>query len=226
MLIDCHLHTSRYSPCSRLGPFQACELALERGLEALVITEHQIQWTPQEIKELQGFFPDVSLYSGLEVTLEQGVDVVVITRNQSLEIDFGIPLEEMLAILGPDRQASFLFLAHAFRWTRIRTPGMDQVLAEVDGLEMSSVNILAGQCHRREGRYLPDPLQEYEQAREDFKLIPVYNTDAHMELAVGSIANRLPSGSPPVDETGLAALLKASLPQEHQNRKLLGKILS
>ncbi len=225
MLIDCHLHTSRYSPCSNLSPFQACELALERGLQALVITEHQIQWSPQEIKELQRFFPDIALYSGLEVTLEQGTDVVIITRNQSLELDPGIPLQEVLSVLGPDREASFIFLAHAFRWTRIRTPGMDQVLAEVDGIEMSSVNILAGQCHPHEGRFLPDPFPEYDQARRDYDLIPVYNTDAHMDLAVGTIANQLPHTTPPADEIGLARLLRTSLPLEHQNRKLLATIL-
>jgi len=226
MLIDCHLHTSRYSSCSRLDPFEACELALKRGLDALVITEHQIQWTPQEVRELQGFFPELALYSGLEVTLEEGVDVVVITRNQGLEVDFGLPLQEVLSLLGPDRASSFLFLAHAFRWTRIRTPGMDQVLAEMDGMEMSSVNILAGQCRLVQDRFLPDALEDYEQALEDFNLIPVYNTDAHMGLAVGSIVNEIPQTSQPDDETELAALLKESRPEERQNRKLLSKILS
>jgi histidinol phosphatase-like PHP family hydrolase len=81
MLIDCHLHTTRYSPCSHLRPYDACALASQRGLDALVITEHQIQWNKKEIKELQQDFPELKLYSGVEVTLREGLDLVITKRQ-------------------------------------------------------------------------------------------------------------------------------------------------
>lgn len=226
MLIDCHLHTSRYSPCSRLEPATACSLALRRGLDALVITEHQLQWTAAEIRELQAAFPDLRLYSGLEITLEEGFDLVVITGGGGMELSVGCPLSRVLKALSTCREESFLFLAHAFRWTEERSASMERVLDHVDGLEMNSVNILGLPAAGGKGRY-PARLEHlYTAVAEERRLVPLFNSDAHEGRAVGSLANRLEGVDPPEDEAALARLLKKSRPQEHQNPGLLRRLLA
>ena len=225
MRIDCHLHTNRYSPCSSLDPATACSCALERGLDSLVITEHSIQWSPSEIRELQQQFPKLQLYSGLEVSLAEGCDVVVITPQRGLILPFGTSLEELLQAVSSSRSESFLFLAHAFRWTDELSNGLERVLEHMDGLEMNSTNILDPKPPRRAGRF-PARLQGlYESLQKAWQLVPLFNSDAHASQTVGSLANDLDGFQPPADESGLAELLKQHSPQEHQNLKLLKRLV-
>ena len=63
--IDLHTHTRRYSLCSILSPDKLCEVAVARGLNALVITEHHHQWSKDEIAVLQARHPAIKLYAGV-----------------------------------------------------------------------------------------------------------------------------------------------------------------
>ena len=38
--VDLHIHTSRYSPCSRIDPGDLVQTATKTGLDTIVITEH------------------------------------------------------------------------------------------------------------------------------------------------------------------------------------------
>lgn len=226
MLIDCHLHTSRYSPCSGLEPATACSLALQRGLDALVITEHQMQWTAAELDELQGEFPGLRIYSGLEVSLAEGCDIVIITATRGLTFPYGVSLDMVLRELFSRHEESFLFLAHAFRWTEERSAQMERVLDSVDGLEMNSVNILRPYPDRLDGLYRPKLQRLYESVQLEHKLVPLYNSDAHSPQAVGSLASAIDGSVPPQSETELAALLKLSHPREHQTPRLLRRLMA
>jgi hypothetical protein len=224
MRIDCHVHTTRYSPCSRLSPYKACSLALERGLQALVITEHHQQWHPGEIREMRNDFPGLSIYSGLEVSLAEGFDVVVITRNQGLEIPPGLPCNEVFTQWIKDAEC-FAFLAHAFRWGGERTKDLSLVLPYVHGLEMNSLNILEGQHAKDNRKYVPLRAQLYDELRQEHSLVPLYNSDAHLEAAVGCLANDISCPAAPEDEAELIELLKSSTPVEFQNEKRLAALL-
>jgi len=226
MLIDCHVHTSRYSPCSVLEPASACRLAVQRGLAALVITEHQVQWTESELRELQREFPDLILYSGLEVTLAEGFDVVIITEARGLTFPFGAPMAQVLDRLSAFREESFLFLAHAFRWTEKRSELMERVLDHMDGLEMNSVNIVGVRADRESGLYPPRLPELYQTVQHERGLIPVYNSDAHSPQAVGSLASDIDGAAPPKGGAGLADLLKHSEPRQHQTAALLRGLIA
>ncbi len=53
MLIDLHVHTTRYSAsCSALHPSDLIRAAGSRGLGGVVLSEHHGQWTPAEIAAL------------------------------------------------------------------------------------------------------------------------------------------------------------------------------
>ena len=76
--IDLHTHTNIYSGCSILAPERLCELALERGLNGLAITEHHYQWQQSELAALQARFPALKLYAGVEISCLDGRDYVVL----------------------------------------------------------------------------------------------------------------------------------------------------
>lgn len=84
MLIELHCHTNRYSSCSVLDPVRAVVRAREMGLWGLVITEHQVLWSPQEL-------------DALRLEAEVG-DAFVLLAAQEVETDLGHVL-----VVGADR---------------------------------------------------------------------------------------------------------------------------
>ncbi|MCF8086228.1 MAG: PHP domain-containing protein [Desulfohalobiaceae bacterium] len=226
MRIDCHLHTSRYSACSRLDPDTACKRALERGLDAVVITEHQRQWPAEDLAALRRRHPVLTLYNGFEATLENGVDLVVLSEDRGIEVPFGLSTEKFFTSERLDWERSYVFIAHLFRWSTVPPYGLEDLIPFIHGLEMNSVNILRGQFQVRKGRYAPEAGASYRRTRDRFGLQGLFNSDAHDPAAVGSIANEIPCPRPPASEAELASLLKGSTPGEYQDPALLRDLLA
>jgi len=97
--IDLHVHTSRYSPCSRIDPARLVNQAQRAGLDGLVITEHNRQWPQEELDELvtRSQAPGFILFSGLEYTSTQG-DVLIygLTPEQADVFQPGLEPEEVV----------------------------------------------------------------------------------------------------------------------------------
>lgn len=218
--LDCHVHTCRYSTCSSMSPEEACSAALARGLDALVLTEHHRQWRPRELETLRRAFPGLALYTGAEITLAEGHDVVVVGDAARLELAPGCPLADLDRAIAPVRKQVFTFVAHAFRWADTVTPEAEAVFRWADGLEMNSINILRSAWRRREGRLEPENADLYAAASSDYGLLPLFNSDAHHVSAVGCIAGELP-GQPPDDVSGLALLLRNAMQTQIQNSSCL-----
>lgn len=218
--IDCHVHTSRYSACSSMSPEEACATALQRGLDALVLTEHHRQWRERELEALRRAFPGLILYTGAEITLAEGHDVVVVGDATRLELAPGCPLADLERAIAPVREQFFAFVAHAFRWADAIDPEAEAVFRWVDGLEMNSINILRSAWRRREGRLEPENAELYAAAASDYGLTPLFNSDAHHVSAVGCIAGELP-GRPPDDVSGLALLLRRATQTQIQDASCL-----
>jgi hypothetical protein len=74
LVIDLHLHTRRYSKCSRIDPSGLIAQAVRAGLDGLVITEHHHQWLQEELDELvlTSGHPGFLVLSGFEYTSSQG----------------------------------------------------------------------------------------------------------------------------------------------------------
>ena len=53
MLIDLHVHTTAYSGCAKSTPHEMLERATEIGLDAIVITEHNVVWPEERVAALQ-----------------------------------------------------------------------------------------------------------------------------------------------------------------------------
>ena len=71
MLIDMHTHTSVFSTDSNLLPHEALERAAERGLDGVIITEHDVLWPADRTTRLAEQIGIVVL-PGIEVTTELG----------------------------------------------------------------------------------------------------------------------------------------------------------
>lgn len=71
MRFDLHTHTRVHSDCSKLTPEELVVRAKEIGLDGIVITEHDAQWSPEAIAELAERSGLVIL-TGMEVSTELG----------------------------------------------------------------------------------------------------------------------------------------------------------
>lgn len=223
-LIDCHVHTSCYSPCSRLFPELACQRALAQGLDGLVLTEHQIQWPLADLAVLRRNYPNLALYSGLEVTLAEGFDVVCLIPEVDMVLPYGLGILELNRHLAPFGEETFCFLAHPFRFLEQWDPDIDRLVPFVQGVEMNSVNILRGQACWDQNRLAPCKQALYERLAT-YGLVPLFNSDAHLAEAIGTVATRvaLENDEIPRDTAELASFFRAT-PQtsewQHKERLL------
>ena len=71
MIVDLHCHTLPLSTCSSLRAEELVDLARERGLDGICLTEHDRQRTPGELEELSrrtGF----TVIGAIELTTDMG----------------------------------------------------------------------------------------------------------------------------------------------------------
>lgn len=225
MLIDCHVHTRGRSACSILPPEEACRLARARGLDLLVFTEHHLRWDEEDLAALRALFPGLGLFSGMEVTLAEGYDVLLIGPGLPGHLPLGIPLDALLSRLGPLRRQIFVVLAHPFRYLDRVGPELTGVLARVDAIETCSVNILRPGFIRQGDDYAPTTAARYAAAATRFDLPEVFFSDAHRPEAVGAVASLAASAPLPADERELVALLRQGGLERRQSPHLLAQIL-
>ena len=225
MRIDCHTHTARYSQCSGIPPDELCRIAREQGLDAVALTDHHRFWPDDELDALRLKHPALTIYAGVEVSLREGYDLVCLSKSRSLG-NLRFPrFAEFMAQVTPYRSEIFLFVAHPFRYEQDLTPALCAILAVVDGIEVNSVNILRHNARRTDHPIRPSDEETYAAARAAYGLIPVFNSDAHAAVAVGTIATTLPADCPPAGEAALAALLKQGRTNEWQDTERLARCL-
>ena len=109
MLIDIHVHTKDYSPCSSIDPESAVSKALDIGLDGICITDHNSMGMREEAAKLakeSGLF----IYVGFEVLTYEG-DILVFGIDE-------VPTQEMHAAELIDyvkRKNGATIAAHPFR---------------------------------------------------------------------------------------------------------------
>ncbi len=67
MKVELHCHTSRYSACSAYTPEELLAAMVTTGYEAVYFTEHARVWPAERIAELQGQFPTIRIFPGIEL---------------------------------------------------------------------------------------------------------------------------------------------------------------
>jgi predicted metal-dependent phosphoesterase TrpH len=82
MEMDLHIHTHRYSGCSNLDPSALLRRARDAGLDGIVLTEHGIRWSDDNVRELV-------LASGVEDLLVlAGQEVACYTKRGEFQGEF------------------------------------------------------------------------------------------------------------------------------------------
>lgn len=138
MLIDLHVHTSRYSACGRGTPEEMVVGAIQVGLEALVFTEHNFLWPADDLASLQARFPQIKLLRGIEVTSAEGDDFLVYGPTEP-EL-FHARMEAGELIRRARESGGVVVLAHPYRY-RPQAPNIIEQYP-IDGVEILSYNIL------------------------------------------------------------------------------------
>lgn len=228
MRLDCHTHTRRYSACSSLAPEELCRLALARGLDAVVFTEHHHQWSREDLELLETAHPPLRLYAGMELTLAEHYDVVLIAPPALLTEHCpgcpGLSLTEVARGLAPVRSQVFAFVAHPFRYSCDIPNELMDILHWVDGVEVNSVNLLKYNHTLHQGVVAPTNWACYAHALALVPRIALYNTDCHHPPGVGVLANELPA-PPPEDEAALVQLLRTTPIAQWQHTTALRAML-
>jgi len=186
--IDLHVHTSRYSPCSHLAPEDLAALIPDSGLDGIVISEHDWQWSPDEIKGLQESVEHVRLYSAVEVSLAEGHFLVVGMTHEGA-FDPNLSLRDLSDRARQDNAA--LIWAHPGRFggTSIE-PGL------VDAVEVMSFNIKGKQT-----RLIRENHQK-------LRVPAVAASDSHRPISLGTYATLFPRL--PSSEQELAGMIRSS----------------
>ncbi len=174
-LIDMHMHTTRYSRCSRIDASKLIGQAVRAGLDGIVITEHHHQWSQQEIDQLvaESGHPGFLVMAGFEYTSNKGDILMYGVPDQHVkEFTPAWPPEKAVALA--QRYGGTCVAAHPTR----EGMSFDDRIARLQlaALEVASVNLK------------PHEQRLAKRLAENIKRPMVACSDAHDLAAVGTYA--------------------------------------
>jgi predicted metal-dependent phosphoesterase TrpH len=136
--IDHHLHTTRHSPDSIIEPRVLVERAKAAGLDAVVITEHDKQWSPAELLEINAQSDGLLVLSGVEVSAREG-HFLVYGLPDLTGVEPGITLGELIQVV--QARGAAIVAAHPFRWDQDFAAILADHAEGLDALELVSNNV-------------------------------------------------------------------------------------
>lgn len=186
MLIDLHCHTRVHSTCSNLDPVELIRLSREAGLDGVCLTEHDRQWSAEEVaalREEHGFL----VLRGIEVTTELGH--VLVFGLDAYRPNMAVAAGLRRAV---DEVDGFMALAHPTRDQafRLRDPSTARLFDATEAMNGSDGRLQQGGAG---ALALPRP--------------GIGGSDAHARHEVGVCATRF--DDPISDERALVAALRA-----------------
>ncbi|MGC9399237.1 MAG: PHP domain-containing protein [Anaerolineae bacterium] len=190
MRIDLHVHTEERSLCGRSGEEAMVQRAIERGLGAIAITDHDRLVPPSRLAMLNAKYAPFRVFGGIEVSL--GLEHVLVLGVQD-------PLLEQVrwsyAALHDfvERAGGFIAWAHPFRFRRC-------LRAEIAARPPHALEIYS---HNTPG-YAETQIREL---AEEWGARMLANSDAHHVDELGSYYNEL--AGEPQDVAALVRMLRA-----------------
>ncbi len=127
MLIDMHTHTSVFSTDSNLLPHESLARAAERGLDGVVLTEHDVIWAADRAARLAEQV-GILVLPGIEVTTELGHVLVYGVTEPFPRITDSKRLRDYC-----DERDALMYLAHPARDPGLRVPR--EAMELFDGVE-------------------------------------------------------------------------------------------
>ena len=191
MRIDLHVHAKERSDCAIDGEENVIRAAIAHGLDGLAFTDHQRLVPPGRLAELNRRYAPFRVFSGIEITLLDGEDMLVLgVHDRELEARdwnyhdlFNFARE----------QNGFLALAHPFRFH-------DSIEIPIEEYPPNAVEIHSKNMRASDERRVRAIL-------ERLNLRPLCNSDAHRAAHVGVYYNQLERMVR--DEDELLAVLRA-----------------
>ena len=170
VLIDLHCHTFPRSQCSSLRPEELVDLARERGLDAICLTEHDTFWPAEELAELERRTA-FAVFAGIELSTDMGH-----VLGFGLAPDSGPMPTAALAFAAAQTSGGLLFLAHPARDGLLRvdrhTVEYFESVEAINGSDTRLQNMAAtGLAH-------------------GFRLPGIGGSDAHTRAELGHAATR------------------------------------
>ena len=127
MLIDLHVHTTRYSrSCSVLNPRQIEPIVRAAGLDGFCITEHDVAWSEKEIDSLAAENETgvgLLILTGREVVCQEG-HVLIFGLTKQPPVD--LPAAELTGLVR--RAGGACVLAHPLRYGFGLNQGEDRLV--------------------------------------------------------------------------------------------------
>ena len=121
--VDLHVHTRRYSPCAEaLDPAQLPAAIIAKGLDGVVITEHDCLWSSREIEALNRVLSGPRIYRGVEISSRNG-HFVVIGLDRLDAVGPGISVVRI--IQQARKQGAAVIMAHPLFENRHMTEPLD-----------------------------------------------------------------------------------------------------
>jgi predicted metal-dependent phosphoesterase TrpH len=182
MILDLHVHTTSYSPCSVMSPDELAIAAKKAGLDGVCITEHNRVWKAEQAQNLSRRH-GLAVFRGMEVTTTGG-DILV----------FGLE-EEPEGLVSPawlkkkvDAAGAVAFAAHPFRGFLLFGFGALDM-----GLDDALVNPTFAHVHGLEvcnGRVTAEENDFARRVAEAMGLLGIGGSDAHESRSVGACVTR------------------------------------
>jgi len=147
MLIDMHIHTTRYSACSILDPCDLVYKASELGLSGITITEHYYLWSDSEIEALKRETgSEIKIFRGQEVTSSIG-HLLVLGYDKKLQ-EY-LPLSDILSSVHDE--GGLVIMAHPFRHGNLIGQHLEKLKNKFDGFD--GIEVLNGNQIINENEY-------------------------------------------------------------------------
>lgn len=117
MKIDLHVHIHRTARCSKEEPEAMGKAALERGIDVIVILDHNYQATKEECARTEALVPGIRVFRGIEVNV-MNEDVVIISDKETN--NFGLQYKEKITDIKKlndwvEANNALAILAHPYR---------------------------------------------------------------------------------------------------------------
>ena len=175
--IDHHVHTSRHSPDSDIDPAELIQRGREVGLDAVVITEHDYQWTAAELAELNARSDGLVVLAGAEISAMEG-HFLVYGLPDLAEVPPGVSLRDLLAVVR--KHGAAVVAAHPFRWDQDFPTLIARHGAVFDGVELVSNNVT------------PQTRRQTEATLRITPMAATGSSDGHVPAAVGCYYTEVP----------------------------------
>lgn len=139
MKIDLHVHTSNRSDCASSTEHEQIQAAIERGLDAIALTDHGSQRTMDELDKLNKRYAPFKIFAGVEVNAtDSHEDILVIGIPEMANYNHK-PWTYPELYRFVRKMHGFIAIPHPFRYTKYIRTDVEKYVP--DALELRSKNI-------------------------------------------------------------------------------------